>query len=208
MPYSEDVIFSGRPTDIDLLAADAQFQFILNSEDYTKDSERIAYFLSKCRGPALTWGARYLDSHPGLTAETYASFLKSVKEAFGYDAKQSGAIARAQLSSLRQHGTLVEFIADFDDACGRADIQADQPKITMLLDKLKPRYRQIIAESGIIPEKYAAVRTKLLNISAMEGQAVEPVTLQGRGNRRRGKKAGQDTGRSEGSRFVKSESKN
>lgn len=113
VPGSEDVIFSGRPTDIDLLAADAQFQFILNSGDYTKDPERIAYFLSKCRGPALTWGARYLDNHPGLTAETYVSFLKTVKGAFGYDAKQSGAIARAQLSSLKQNGTLIEFIARF-----------------------------------------------------------------------------------------------
>ena len=67
----------------------------------------------------------------------------------------------------------------------------------MILDKLKPSYRQVIVESGIIPEKYAAVRIKLLNISAMQGLAVTEDTLQGRGKRRQGKKAGQNTGRSE-----------
>lgn len=175
---ADDIVFTGRPTDIDRLAADAQFQFILNDGDYAKDPEKIAYFLSKCRGPALTWGARYLDSHPGLTSDTYAAFLAHVKESFGYDAKQSAAIARAQLSSLRQSGTLVEFFADFDDACGRADIQADEPRLTMLLDKLKPRYRQMIIDTGVIPEKYAKVRKHLLNVSAMEGQAVEVDTVQ------------------------------
>lgn len=194
MSSYKDVTFTGKPTDIDLLAADAQFQFILNSDDYSSDTEKIAYFLSKCRGPALTWGARYLDTHPGLTADTYVQFLTYVKESFGYDVKQSGAIARAQLSSLRHTGTVVEFIADFDDACGRADITSDEPKITMILEKLKPRYRQIIYDSGIIPEKYAALRKKLLNISAMEGQAVVTELIQGtearRGKNRRGKGTG------------------
>jgi hypothetical protein len=201
-----DVTFTGRPTDIDLLAADAQFQFILNSDDYSSDSEKIAYFLSKCRGPALTWGARYLDTNPGLTSETYAAFLGNVKSSFGYDAKQAGAIARSQLSSLRHTGTVIEFIADFDDACGRADIHADEPKITMILDKLKPRYRQSIIDGGVIPEKYAAVRKRLLNISAMEGQAADIERIQGQKNRRGKNRRGNGTG-AEGPR-VKIEAKN
>lgn len=168
-----EVTFTGKPTDIDLVAAEAMFRFILNEDDYSEDSQKIAYFLSKCRGPALTWGARYLDMNPGLTAETYAAFLTVVKETFGYDSRQSAAIARAQLSSIQQRGTLIEFISEFDDACGRADIHGDEAKITMLLSKLKPRYQQIIAASGVIPETYSRLRVKLCNISAMEGQATD-----------------------------------
>lgn len=168
-----DVFFTGKPTDIDALAADAMFQFILCPDEYDSDHQRIAYFLSKCRGPALTWGARYLDSNPGLTAETYACFLATVKDAFGYDSKQSAAIARAQLSSIRQTGTLIEFISAFDDACGRADIHGDEAKITMLLSKLKARYQDVINLSGEIPTTYSKLRVKLLNISAMEGQATD-----------------------------------
>ena len=173
-----EVVFRGKPTEIDHVAADAQFQFILNAEDYSTEPEKIAYFLSKCRGPALTWGARYLDMNPGLTAESYAEFLAVVKSSFGYDNNQAGAIARAQLSSMRQTGTLIEFISDFDDACGRADINADSSKITMLLGMLKPKYSQIIAESGEIPASYPRLRRKLLNISAMEGQATHMELVQ------------------------------
>lgn len=202
MPTDEDVTFTGKPTDIDLLAANAQFEFILNADDYTTEPEKIAYFLSKCRGPALTWGARYLDSNPGLTSQPYAAFLAHVKDSFGYDDSQAGAIARAQLSTIRQSGTLVEFIADFDDACGRADIHADEPKITMLLDKLKPRYRQIICEQGLIPESYPRLRKKLLNISAMEGQSADHPQVQKQGKSSRKKRRG-----AEGPR-IKIEAKN
>lgn len=202
----KEVHFTGRPTDIDLVAADCQFEFILNSGSYTSDSERIAYFLAKCRGPALTWAARYLDGHPGLTADSYADFLSTIKEQFGYDARQSGAIARSQLSSLRQTGTLVEFIADFDDACGRADIHADQPKITMIMDKLKPRYRQAVVDAGLIPERYPALRTKLLNISAMEMQAVDSPTNQDR-KPRKSRRSKQNTAGAAGPR-IKIEAKN
>jgi hypothetical protein len=189
MPSSADsVTFGGNPSDIDRLAASAQFQFILNADDFSSDPEQIAYFLSKCHGAALTWASRYLDQNPGLTAEPYAQFLLRVKESFGYDTRQSAAIARAQLSDLRHTGTLVEFFADFDDACGRADIQADEPKIVMVMDKLKPRYRNIIIETGTIPERYAAVRKKLLNISAMEGQAVHTELVQGSSRGRRSRK--------------------
>lgn len=197
-----EALFTGKPMEIDLLAADAQFQFILREDDYDAEHQKIAYFLSKCRGPALTWGARYLDQNPGLTAESYASFLRNVKAQFGYDDKQAGAIARAQLSSIHQVGTLVEFIADFDDACGRADIRADEPKITMLLSKLKPRYSQIINESGIIPESYKALKLKLLNISAMEGQATHQETVQQRGKSKRKNKRGGEVPR------IKIEAKN
>lgn len=207
MSPSDDVTtFRGNPTDIDLLAADCQFQFILNAEDYSSDSEKIAHFLSKCRGPALVWGARYLDGHPGLTADTYPQFLQTVKDAFGYDVRQSGAIARAQLSSLRQVGTLVEFLADFDDACGRADIHADEPKLTMLMDKLKPRYRQVIIDTGVIPARYAQIRTRLLNISAMEGQAVISELVQ-RTNRR-GRKPRKEYGNGAAGPRLKMEAKN
>lgn len=181
------ITFSGRPTDIDLLAADAQFEFILNAEDYESEPEKIAYFLSKCRGPALVWAARYLDMNPGLTAEPYPAFLAAVKAAFGYNPQQSGAIARAQLSSLKQTGTLIEFLTTFEDACRQADIQADEPKITMLLDKLKPRYRQIIVESGTIPQNYNRLRMLLANISAMEGQAADLPTIQRRDRKKRSK---------------------
>lgn len=186
-----EVVFTGKPTEIDQLAADAQFQFILNAADYSTEPEKIAYFLSKCRGPALTWGARYLDLNPGLTAEPYSAFLAVVKSSFGYDNAQAGAIARAQLSSMRQLGTVIEFIADFDDACGRADINADSSKITMLLAKLKPRYSQIIAESGEIPASYPRLRKKLLNISAMEGQATHMEQVQRpRGGKRKNERDG------------------
>lgn len=206
MSSRDDITFTGKPTDIDLLAADCQFQFILNADDYSSNAEKIAYFLSKCRGPALTWAARYLDVHPGLSADTYAEFLQQVKDAFGYDAKQAGAIARSQLSSLRQTGTIVEFFADFDDACGRADIHSDEPKITMMMDKLKPRYRQVIIDSGIIPEKYAAVRKRLLNLSAMELQAVRTDTVQKDKKQKSGRKKNLDW-KAEGPR-VKIEAKN
>ena len=180
-----EVVFTGKPQEIDNVAADAQFQFILNASDYSTEPEKIAYFFSKCRGPALTWGARYLDSNPGLESTDYATFLAVVKTQFGYNNSQAGAIARAQLSSMTQTGTLVEFLSDFDDACGRADIHADESKITMILGKLKPRYSQIIIQSGVIPVSYPSLRMKLLNISAMEGQATHLETVQKQGRPRR-----------------------
>lgn len=174
---SDKILFYGRPTDIDLVAAEAQFTFLENN-NYSTDAEKIAYLLGRFRGPALVWAAQYLDGHPGLTADTYAQLLQKVKEDFGYDTKQSAAIARSQLSQLKQTRTLVEFFADFDSACLRADINADEPKIAMVLDKLKPRYRQVIIDAGTIYERYATLRKKLLNIAAMELQSVETELVQ------------------------------
>ena len=116
-----------------------------------------------------------------MSADDYGQFLQVVKDAFGYDIKQSNAIARSQLSSLRQTGTLVEFFADFDSACLRAGVNGDEPKITMLMEKLKPRYWQMVVDTGVIPEKYPAVRKRLLNVSAMEMQAVKTPLVQGKG---------------------------
>lgn len=194
MSPRDEVTFTGKPTDIDLLAAACQFEFILNADDYSSDSERIAFFLQRCRGPAMVWAARYLDQNPGLASEPYGAFLLNVKNTFGYDDKQAGAIARAQLSALRHTGTLIEFVADFDDCCGRADIHADEPRITMILDKLKPRYRQVISDGGVIPERYASLRKRLLNMSAMEGEFSHRENVQESSRGKRGTARNRRTG--------------
>lgn len=193
MPSGSEVLFEGLPTQIDLLAADCQFAFLQDPDDFENDSQKVARFLSRCRGPALSWGARYLESNGGMINDSWGEFLLAVKAHFGYDARQSLAIARSQLSRLRHTGDVVRFFADFDDACGRADIHADEPRITMVLDKLKPRYREAVISRGVIPQSYPQLRTMLTNMGAMELQSTDIDFVQGKKGSRKDKRKERDS---------------
>lgn len=178
-PISSFEFDGTNPTDLELVIANCGF-LILATDDYDDDPKKTALFLGQFVGAARTWAARQLATDPELTGQSYGEYVDAAKNAFGYDDHQSAAIARTQLSGLRHTGTIASFFADFDDMCARAEITADEPKLTMLLDKLKPAYRQALILSGEIPRNYARSRKRLMNIGAsnLEGVATEKVQTQ------------------------------
>ena len=175
---SAELLFDGSsPTELDLLIASIGFQ-ALSTGDYDEDPAKTALFLSKFVGAARPWAARYLANDPDLMGGSFIEAVQSAKLAFGYDDNQAAAIARADLSRLRQTGTLPAFFADFDDLCGRADINSDAPKMTMLLEKLKPQWRSALILHTGTPQNYLRARTYLMNIAASGMEGVDTQRIQ------------------------------
>lgn len=171
---TKDVHFDGNPVDLDRVFAACALQFLLepssfrDSEGNELESVKTAYLLAKFRGPALDWAARRVDQDGALTSQSYADTCTAVKAYFGYDSTQAEAIARATLGQLTLQGDLLEFLVEFDGLCAKAGLASDTSKITLLIPKLKGRYRSVITDSGQLPTRYYTVRQMLTNAYAMD----------------------------------------
>lgn len=171
---TSDITFDGNPHDIDRVLAAAQLEFIYNPTSFTTDAEKSAYLLQHFTGPALNWVRNRLASSPGLSTTTYDDLVNAVKAHFGYNPDQARAIAQVQLGSLKQTGSITNFLADFDDLCYRAEVTYDHAKIAMLLTKLNTRYLGIIQNSGTIPTRYETIRGALTNAGALIDHTAPP----------------------------------
>lgn len=179
---AKDVIFDGNVLDLDRVYAACALQFLLNSSSFATDSQKSAYLLSHFRGPALDWAARLIDKKPDAL-NAYASLCTSVRSHFGYDSVQVQAIAQTQLATLRQTGNLLDFLVQFDDTCARAGIGADPSKITLVLPKLTPFYRNAVVCNGDTISTYSTLRSQLVNVHSRASE-VSPDNEKQRGKAR------------------------
>lgn len=190
-PSPGDVCFDGMVLDLDRVLAFVSIQFLLHPSAFVDDSSKVAYLLAHFRGPALDWAGRQIaSSRPADVARfsNYASMLAHVRATFGYEASQVSAMCQTRMSACKQTGDLLEFITEFEGLCQQIGLMADVTKITLLLPKLTPHFRNALTMSGENLSDYSTMRNQLFNVYARSG--VQEGSTEGQRAKARCKKCG------------------
>jgi hypothetical protein len=184
--------FDGSAVDLDRIMAHCSVSFLLEPQKFPTDQTKSAFLAKHFRGGALDWLAvqlrEHVDDSPDSPLANFPRFVANVKASFGLDGSAAINALELRLASITQgQNDLLAFLAEAEGLLTRLGINSDASRLTIMLGKLAPVYREALARSTVSIGTYAGM-TKALK--AMYALGVGPQALvraDGPSRRRRGR---------------------
>lgn len=153
--------------DLDRMIGLAKFQFLQDSEYDDDAPKRCAYLAGRFQGPALDWAVQLQSSNPAIF-ENFDGFIVAVKEAFGIEQNNIGALRRKALDELRWSDSTPVFFAEFDRLTFSLGITGHQTKIAMVQAKLPVSLKAELARQALDFANYDTMRERLNTMWALD----------------------------------------
>lgn len=163
-----DLRFDGSNwEDLDRIIALAKFQFLQDDDYDDNEPRRCAYLAQRFVGPALDYVATLHASEPAAF-ESFEGLVMGVKQSFGVEANNIGALRRKALDDLRWGGDVPVFFSNFDRLTIQLGITDHTTKIQMVYAKIPSSLKAKLAEQALDFANYETMRERLNTMWALD----------------------------------------
>lgn len=178
-PYEKSgehkVLFDGTNwEDLDRLEGIAQFHF-LQDDDYTDEPKKQCAFLaSRFTGAALDWAVHEWGKKTS-TFDDFATFVTSVREAFGIEGDGLSALRRVALEKLKWSTDVPLFFAEFDRLTLNLGITSQATKILLVRERMPETLKSSLALQGLDIQNYDTFRERLKTAWILDPKRAETI---------------------------------
>lgn len=166
--------FDGNADDLRKFLAIIEVRHIIHAESVPNDQAKIADAAGHFTGPVLDWFADKIAEQSTYVGVTQWSVFKTeLERRFGMTASTLQVRAQAKLSTMKQDGPILEFLADFERTAELAG-SGDVTKSALLPSKTSPRIRKAIEESGQALTNWNTLRSFVINVASRTEDRSEP----------------------------------
>ena len=133
--------FNGKPTEYATFINHCDLYFRLRNSTFQNDYIKVAYVISRCRGPPAEWGHSLLEIGSELLHD-YDAFKEKMFSM--YSDKQRRQELRRRLTALKQTGSAAKFASEFQTITNLLGTDEDTC-IALFTKGLKPEVQHALA---------------------------------------------------------------